>query len=450
MSYIYHPALYAAECELAEYVKTMTKQSCQAIEPSYEGLKSIQPQAVYNACTQSFSVLDGMPGTGKTTTLGQIIKSYDNAGMTGIVICPTGQAQKRAAKTMREVTQKQCIRNKPECMTIHRGLEFDTQSGEFRYDFDNTLDVDYVVIDEGSMPDTMISRSAFAAINPKRTRVVMSGDPEQLPSVEPGAVMKDIIASLLVPRTYLTEILRQGPNSGIVWNAKRILEGKDLIKNDPKTDALFEDFFFVEKAVEETAASIIRYISEGIPDKMGFDPVKDIQCLCPGKKGVCGTFEMNKALRERLNPAKHGERNYLDFRLRDKIINRKNNLQQSIVNGDVGYVMDIGTSGMTVDFGEGAGRNDDGIVEIQGPLADHLYHAYASTVHSFQGCEVRSVVAPIHKMHYKLLYRNLLYTLTTRARELCCLLGDPKALLQSIRNNEVDRRVTGLQYWLAL
>jgi exodeoxyribonuclease V alpha subunit len=445
----YYPPMYAAEREIAAHLHRLLANPCDKLTGVTDTLKGDQPRAVEMACRYRASVLYGRPGTGKTTTVASVIQSYDKAGLKGLVLSPTAKAAKRAAEVIRAIEDK--LSNVPECMTIHRGLEFNPRLNKFMRNAEDPLDVDYVVGEEWSMADVPIAAEFLGAIDPLRTRLLFLGDPYQLPSVGPGNVLHDMINSRVIPRVELKTIYRTGANSGIAYNAGRILEGEMPIKDNPETGEQFSDFYFVHREKpEQTAEFILESVRDKIPRQRGFDPITDIQVLSPGKKSEVGTTALNKRLRDVLNPGKDV---YKGFRLGDKVINRKNNMALGVVNGDVGKVVEIGRSGVTVDFGPGAGNDGSGVVEFSEDKewsGDSLFHAYCFTIHSSQGSEFPAVIIPCHKSHYKLLFRNLIYTGMTRAKKLSCIVGDINALRHAIETSVTDKRITGLQEWLKL
>lgn len=430
--------MHEFECELASMVADQARYKPDKIDAVQGSLDDTQFSAVSRACEHGMSILRGLPGSGKTTTLQQIIESFCKAGMRGVVACPTGKAAKRADEIISKLALKGI--DTPACMTAHRVLGF--SNGKFEHSKSNKLDVDYVVLDEFSMAGMSLSHALFSAIDPTKTRVVLCGDNNQLPSVDPGAVFRDIIKSGAVCDTYLTRIYRQGENSGIVHNAERVLRGKTISQHD-QDGRKYNDIFVVRKASEEDShAYVCELECERLPEKRGFDGTKDIQVISPGKNGEVGTKSLNASLRDRLNPG--AGVGYYKFKTGDKVINRKNNYDLGIVNGDVGVVTECGTSGMVVDFGQGAGKDGTGIVKVTGEAGSNVHLAYAFTVHSSQGSEFKCCILVIHKSHYKLLDRNLLYTGMTRARELVVIVGDQEAIDRCISNNSADNRMTGL------
>jgi exodeoxyribonuclease V alpha subunit len=445
--------MYAAEREIAASLHRLLASPCDKLAAITDSLKGDQPRAVEIACRYRVSILYGRPGTGKTTTSNKIIRSFDKAGLKGLVVSPTAKAAKRASEVISAYDpQQEEMTSVPECMTVHRALKYNTYTHKFDHSPENPLDVDYVVGDEWSMADVPLAADFFSAIDPARTRVVILGDPYQLPSVGPGNVLHDMINSRVIPKVELTTIYRTGANSGIAFNAGRILEGEMPIKDHPESGEAFGDFFFVHRDTpEQTAEFILDSVCNKIPKQRGFNAVTDIQVLSPGKKSDVGTVALNKRLRESLNPGKDA---YKGMRLNDKVINRKNLMALGIVNGDVGKVVEVGRNGITVDFGPGAGNDGSGVVEFsdekQNLDGSSLYHAYCFTVHSSQGSEFPAVIIPCHKAHYKLLFRNLIYTGVTRAKKLSCIVGDINALRHAIETSVTDKRITGLQEWLRL
>lgn len=437
----YLPEYYAAEAEAAMYLKRLKKRGCDAITPVLDGLKDIQPRVVELACRQPLSILYGRPGSGKTTTLRRIVQSFDLAGMQGMILTPTGKAAKRASEVLDTEATKYVHR--PTCQTTYRGLEW--ANGEFLYNHTRTLQADYVIIEEASMLGSMNARDILSAIDPERTRVIISGDPYQLPSIEPGNFLYDIIQSDRIAKTELTKVFRTGAKSGIAHNASRMLQGNLPVKQDPETLEAFSDCYFLARGnEEETFQTIVDYIAEKIPAKLPeFNALTDIQSLSPGKKGTVGVEALNKALRERLNSG--GVMACKGFKLKDKVINRRNNYTLGIVNGDVGLIQEIGTMGMVVNFGAGTGADGTGIVKIEGEALEAIQLAYSYTVHSSQGSEYPVQITPIHRCHWKNLYQNLVYTAWTRAKQLSILVGDIEALRYCVQNRVTEKRLTGLQ-----
>jgi exodeoxyribonuclease V alpha subunit len=440
---LYLPNLFAAEAEVAHYLNRFLKVGCDSIRPVTDGLEDQQPYAVEQACCNSLSILYGRPGTGKTTTLKRIIQSFDQSGLRGIIGTPTGKAAKRADEVLS--SDGSIYSQRPKSVTTFRALGYNPSRG-YTYNHEKQLDVDYFILEEASMESLEDARNVFAAINPERTRVVLVGDPYQLPSVGAGNFLYDCIQSDRIAKVELQKIFRQGPNSGIVYNAARVLKGEMPSKNDPATGDLFTDFYFVPtKHEDETFTKILDWATEKIPAQRKFDPVMDIQILAPGKKSTVGVKNLNDKLRERLNPESPARpMGYRGFRLGDKVINKKNNYNLDIVNGDVGKVIEIGKEGMVVDFGAGTGKDGTGKVQIEKDAGDSIFLAYAYTVHGSQGSEFACQITPVHRCHYTLLFQNLIYTAMTRAKQLSMIVGDPDAFRHAIQNTVTDKRQTGL------
>lgn len=433
---VYSRDLYVAERETGAMLRRFLNANCDSVNPVLGGTEGDQALAVQTACSNPLSLVYGPPGTGKTTTVRQIVQSFDMAGMQGLLGAPTGKAAKRSD----EVLAGMEYYNRPECSTTFKHLGF--KGGKYEFGVNRKLPVDYVLLEEGSMLDLQQFRNTLYAIDPARTRIVIVGDPYQLPSVSAGNVLYDLIESNKIPKTELRKIYRQGKDSGIVYNAKRILGGMMPEKEHPETGVKFDDFFFVStKDEDESLAYILDWTTDKIPKKFGFDATMDIQVLCPGKRGTVGTDMLNQQLRMKLNPS--GKPGYRGFRLGDKVINKKNRYDSGIVNGDVGKVVEISDTGMQIDFGLGVG-----VVEIEKDMGDSIFLAYAYTVHSSQGSEYPCCIIPVHRCHWQLLFQNLIYTGMTRAKKLCMFVGDHNAFQHAIENTVTDKRRTGLRNWI--
>lgn len=441
---------FSAEAEIAELLHSISVVACDQI-PAIHGGDSIddklicdltQAKAVDLACEKNLSIITGGPGTGKTTILQLIVKSFQKACMTGIVVAPTGKASKRT----REVLQTLDPYNLPECSTCHMALGY-SEDG-FRHNKENPFDVDYVIVDETSMAELEIFLAVCRAINPKRTRLILCGDSNQLPSVGPGAVFRDCIASDCIPRVILYTIYRQGARSGIVQNAKNVLHGQGFIDVDPKTNEKFSDFFSVVRDEPSDAAEyLLECVEHRIRDKLpDFDALKDIQVLSPGNKGEVGVGVLNERIRMLLNPNarnKVGE-NYFGMYKQDKVINRKNDYKLGIVNGDVGIIKEVGKSGVVVDFGIGAGIDGTGVVTIMADSNANVRLAYCLTVHSSQGSEYPCILIPVYTTHYMLLNRSILYTAMTRGKALVMIISNRKSIKICLGRNAKEERNTGL------
>ena len=395
-----------------------------------EQLSEEQRSAIEMALTNPVSVLTGGPGTGKTTCLKALITALEGQGVTYALASPTG----RAAKRLSEATGRPA-------RTIHRLLEFSPVEG-FKHNGENPLDLDFLVVDEASMLDLLLTNNLLKAIQPG-TRVLFVGDVDQLPSVGAGDVLRDLIDSKLVPVTRLNTIFRQAAHSKIITNAHLINEGKfpDFSKS--------EGDFFLFPAEDAAAAAdwIIQIVTERIPQKFGFDAVHDIQVIAPIYRGPAGVTVLNDSLQEKLNPAANNkpERRLFGtvFRLGDKVMQTQNNYDKDVYNGDIGFIqsMDVIEQNLTANF-------DGRTVTFDWSEADQLTLAYVISVHKAQGSEFPVVVMPIVTQHYTMLQRNLLYTAITRARSLCVLAGSRRAISMAVRNNKVANRFTALEWRL--
>jgi exodeoxyribonuclease V alpha subunit len=301
------------------------------------------------------------------------------------------------------------------------------------------LNGDVVIVDEASMIDNLLMHHFLKAV-PRSAVLILVGDVNQLPSVGAGNVLKDIIASGVLPVVELNEIFRQAMGSLIITNAHRINHGQFPKTSSPKGQSR-QDFYFIEREEPEAVAeTILDLVTNRIPSRFGMDPINDIQVLTPMHRGIIGAGNLNGVLQERLNPSRvqlmRGGRLY---KRGDKVMQIRNNYDKDVFNGDIGRIsgIDFESQIVAVDF-------DDRVVEYDYSDLDELVLAYAVSVHKAQGSEYPAVVMPIHTSHYVLLQRNLIYTGVTRARNLVVIVGTKKALSIGIRNNKTERRYTGL------
>ncbi|MBI1800375.1 MAG: ATP-dependent RecD-like DNA helicase, partial [Chloroflexi bacterium] len=385
-----------------------------------------QQEAVRSALTHKITILTGGPGTGKTTTVRGLIGLLQARQHTFRLAAPTGRAAKRLSEATGEPAQ-----------TLHRLLEFKPGTGFLR-DRDNPLDADLIIVDEMSMMDALLLNAFLKAIA-ITSHLLLVGDPDQLPSVGAGNVLKDLIASQRIPVTSLDTIFRQSEQSGIVINAHRINRGEMPQFSKPARDF----FLFPETDPQQTAARVIEVVTTRIPRRFHLDPIADVQVLSPMYRGPAGVAELNIALQSALNPPtagraewRHGSR---VFRVGDKVMQTRNNYDKQVFNGDLGRVVNIGFEEQTiaVDF-------DGQRVAYEFGEADELAHAFALSVHKAQGSEYRAVVIPLLTQHYLLLQRNLLYTAVTRAKSLVVLIGAKRAIAIAVKNNRVAQRNTRL------
>ncbi len=386
-----------------------------------------QRTAVRTALTEKVSILTGGPGTGKTTTVRALIQLLKVKHKTFKLAAPTGRAAKRLSEATGEPAQ-----------TLHRLLEFKPfESRRFLRDRDNPLDADLIIVDETSMIDLLLMNALLKAID-TTSHVLFVGDPDQLPSVGAGNVLKDMITSNVIPVVALDVIFRQDERSLIVTNAHRINQGEMPIFANAR------DFFFVaEEDPEKAAAQVLDLAARRIPKRLPFKPLEDIQVLSPMHRGQVGVGELNLALQNTLNPPAAGKRETRHggrvFRVGDKVLQTRNNYDKQVFNGDLGRVLEIDfeEQRVTVDF-------DGTRVDYEFSELDELVHAFAMSVHKAQGSEYRAVLMPIMTQHYMLLQRNLLYTAVTRAKELVVLVGSKRAIAMAVRNNKIAQRNTRL------
>ncbi len=392
-----------------------------------------QQQAVQTALTSKVSILTGGPGTGKTTSVRALIQLLKAKGHSFKLAAPTGRAAKRLSEATGEAAQ-----------TLHRLLEFKPFEGnKFLRDRDNPLDADLIIVDELSMIDLLLANALLKAID-ITSHVLFIGDPDQLPSVGAGNVLKDLIASKFVPVVALDVIFRQSEDSLIIENAHRINRGQM-----PLFSKTARDFFlFAESEPAQAALRVVDLVKHRIPRKFGLDSIDDIQVLSPMHRGEVGVGELNRALQDALNPAEERKREWRHgsrvFRVGDKVLQTRNNYQKQVFNGDLGRVVaiDAEQQSLGVDF-------DGAHINYEFSEADELVHAFAMSVHKSQGSEYRVVVIPILTQHFLLLQRNLLYTAVTRAKQLVVLVGTQKAISIAVRNDKVAQRNSRLAARLA-
>jgi len=434
-SVIYLTPLYFGEKGVAERVKALAGsitsfKDGKQLSLLDEGLSEEQRSAVQMALAHPISILTGGPGTGKTTCLKALIATLDAKGKSYALASPTG----RAAKRLSEATGSQAS-------TIHRLLEFSPVDG-FKRDDTNPLDVDFLVVDEASMLDLLLTNHLLKAVRPG-AHVLFVGDVDQLPSVGAGDVLRDLIKSEIAPVTCLTTIFRQAAGSQIITNAHRINRGQmPVFAKDGG-----EFYLFPADDAGTAADWVIDVVTERIPQKFSFDALSDIQVLSPIYRGPAGVTILNERLQEKLNPAAKDkpERKLYGtlFRVGDKVMQTRNNYDKDVYNGDIGFIWNINLIEQTlsVDF-------DGCLAQYEWSETDELTLAYAVSVHKAQGSEFPVVVMPIVTQHYMMLQRNLLYTAVTRARNLCVLTGSRRAIGIAVHNNKVAQRFTALEWRL--
>lgn len=390
-------------------------------------LAPAQRAAVKGAAEHKVIVVTGGPGVGKTTIVRAILDVMKRAHLQVKLAAPTG----RAAKRLFEATSH-------EASTLHRLLEFDPRGGGFQLDAETPIEADVVIVDEASMIDVPLGAALLSAL-PDAARLVIVGDADQLPSVGPGAMLRDIIESGVVTTVRLNEIFRQAGESRIVQNAHRILVGEVPESADPESPKA--DFFVVSRReAEEAAETVKELVTVRIPRRFGLDPRRDVQVLTPMHRGPAGTTALNQLLQAALNP--HGaavEHHGQTFRAGDKVLQLKNDYDREVYNGDLGVVQRVDTEnrGLLVRFD---GRD----VAYQDADLDTLTLAYATSIHKSQGSEYPAVVIPLLTSHFVMLSRNLVYTAVTRGKKLCVLVADPRALKLALGETRREERVTRL------
>ena len=448
----YPAGLYGAEC----YVAMRLGEMCRTeIEPPRglgklidaiqreQGITYAQQQrtAVELAASRQVMLLTGGPGTGKTTSLRGVLALFETLGLETALAAPTGRAAKRMGETCGA-----------EALTIHRLLEtkLDPFTGllAFTKNQDDPLEVDAVIVDETSMVDVSLMAALLASLRGD-CRLVLVGDPDQLPSVGPGNVLDHLIRSGAVPAVSLTEIFRQARESAIVMNAHGVNRG-----TPPELTNKARDFFYLgRRDPGKTVETIVELCQTRLPRNMGIPP-EQIQVLTPTRKRGAGTAALNRALQEALNPANQGksERAFGPYILRegDRVMQVKNNYDlfwedpatgakdMGVFNGDIGTILEVNAGGVTVSF-------DGRLVAYPPELLGELEPAYAVTVHKAQGSEYRAVILALSDVPPSLLARGVLYTAITRARELFILVGDGDLMARMVANDRQTRRYSALR-----
>jgi exodeoxyribonuclease V alpha subunit len=387
-----------------------------------------QVEAVRSAIARKVMVVTGGPGTGKTTVINAVIRAFSHIKARVLLAAPTGRAAKRLSET-----------SSLEARTIHRLLEYSPYEDSFCRNEDNPLACTLLVIDEASMMDTLLMYHLMKAV-PLGATVIFVGDVNQLPSVGPGNVLRDIIASGTVPVVELTEVFRQAAESEIILNAHRINHGEAPNLTNP-ADRLGDFYFIRQDDPEKAAAMVVDLVRGHIPRRFNLNAFEDIQVLSPMHRGSCGAANLNALLQDALNPQdvklQRGDR---QFRLGDKVMQIRNNYDKDVFNGDIGRIIHVHPEDREITV-----RFDEVNVIYPWDDLDELVPAYAISVHKSQGSEYPAVVLPILTQHYVMLQRNLLYTGVTRGKRLVVLVGSAKAVHMAVANNRMRKRHT----WLA-
>ena len=451
---LYLSRLHRAEVAVAARIGALDGADRLPAPPpvSDVSLSDGQRQALAAINSAGVAVLTGGPGTGKTTVIRALVRSWEAAHRRVLLAAPTGRAARRLAEASRR-----------EALTLHRMLEWGRGAGKsgFQRDLDNPLVADLIVVDEASMIDLPLARALFDAC-PLGATLLLVGDVDQLPSVGPGQILADVIASNAVPVARLREVFRQAEGSGIVDAAYRVLAGDPPITRAPSAPGLTSDFYVipVENAAE-AERMVLRVVQERIPRAFHLDPMRDVQVLAPMHRGQAGTERLNAMLADALSgdrPAlpipQRGDRQRT-LRAGDKVMQIRNDYDRDVFNGDIGFIVgtlpaDDGTArGIVVDFdGRKIGYDNDALGALE--------LAYAVSIHKSQGSEYPAVVIPLVAGHHMMLRRNLVYTAITRARSLVVLIVEERALRRAVMTTssptsagEGTERDTGLRARLA-
>jgi exodeoxyribonuclease V alpha subunit len=446
---LFDPALHAAESRIAARLASLSAEAppwsrinvdkavATAEEETGIALDPTQRKAIGVMLSSKAAVITGGPGVGKTTLVNALVAVLHSAELDVLLAAPTG----RAAKGLSESTDMPAV-------TIHRLLEMSPETGHFQRNEENPLeDCDVLIVDEASMVDVPLLDALLRAM-PAAAAIVIVGDADQLPSIGPGQVLHDILASERVPSIRLTEIHRQAAGSDIIANAHRINRGEH-----PRFGARpgeSDMFLFPAKAPEVAVRHVVELVTERIPRQFGLKALRDVQVLAPMRNGTAGINLLNRELQRVINPperhksARVERPNEIFFSPGDKVMQIENNYDKNVFNGDVGVVatVDMEEEQFVVDFGA------ELIVEYTFDEADQLTLAYATTIHKSQGSEYPAVVVVLMPQHSIMLRRNLLYTAVTRGRRLVVVVGDTSAIATAVRTGRGGERWTRLAHCL--
>jgi exodeoxyribonuclease V alpha subunit len=433
---VYIPFFHSAQEEVAKHILTLAKTPFKP--PEFDVQKAIdevedkmgfqfsdaQKLAIGEGFDKKILVITGGPGTGKTTIIRAVVDIFGRWQKEVLLAAPTG----RAAKRLSEATHRAA-------RTIHRTLEFTPKIGNFRRNANHPLQGDALIVDEFSMVDLPLMYHLLKAV-PPRMHLILVGDKDQLPSVGPGTLLRDIIDSQKAEVVKLDQIFRQEKDSLIVSNAHRVNRGEKLIY-PPKGDK-DSDFYFIGQEDETKAFNLIMSLcSHRIPQKLRLHPLSpQIQVISPMYRGIVGVDNLNLELQKRLNPNQEGLKlGNREIRVRDKVMQIRNNYEKDVYNGDIGSVVDLDRSAYRL------GINFDGrIIRYEREELNELTLAYAISVHKSQGSEYQAVVIPLMTQHFIMLQRNLFYTALTRAKKMSCIVGSYKALHIAIKNDKPIKR----------
>lgn len=435
---VYLAELHRAEAGLAEMFSFLASRELKAVAGTVEAMLAFeqragielapaQRQAIQTAAKVPLCIITGGPGVGKTTIIRGVVGVFGIAKQRVRLAAPTGRAAKRLAEATGQTA-----------MTLHRLLEFEPKLRCFQRGADRPLDADVVVVDEFSMVDLHLALALLQALGPN-TRLVVVGDADQLPSVGPGCVLRDVIECGQLPVVRLEQVFRQAEHSGIVKNAHGILNGRAPVTT-AEANAL-GDFFVIERTrPEQAAATVLELVTQRIPRRFSLDPMRDVQVLCPMHRGAAGTVHLNERLQQALNPQGPALcRGASTFRAGDRVMQLRNDYEREVFNGDQGMVRSVDAAQASIDV-----AFDERVVRYSETELDNLVLAYATTIHKSQGSEYPAIVIPFLTSHFVMLSKNLLYTAVTRARRLCVLVADPRAIQLALEVVQRDVRYSQL------
>ena len=440
---VFLPALHTAEIGVAARMESLLGEPVRPIAIDVDralewfearqrlSLADEQREGIRRAMSSKLLVITGGPGTGKTMIINAIVQILEKKERNILLAAPTG----RAARRLTDLTGR-------DARTLHRLLEFSPRTATFERNPGRPLEVDLLVVDEVSMVDITLFHHLLKAL-PAHCQLILVGDVDQLPSVGPGNVLRDIIRSGAVDVVRLTEIFRQAKESLIVVNAHRVNRGEMPLLDAREGKA---DFLFIEKDdPEEVLSEVKRLVSEELPRRYNLDPLEEIQVLTPMHRGDVGASNLNQELGALLNPrpeqVSRGDRT---LRVGDRVMQIRNNYQIDIFNGDIGRIEALDAESRQVQI-----RFDDRVIAYGTADLDELVLAYACSIHKAQGSEYPCVVVPLHTQHFVMLQRNLLYTALTRGKRLVVVVGSRKALALAVENNRIEERYTRLAQRLA-
>lgn len=412
--------------DVATIYKTVAKPDARGLE-----LNEDQQRGIMACLQRKITVITGGPGTGKTTLIKRLIEVLEENKIRFRLAAPTGRAAKRMFESTGRNTE-----------TLHRLLEFSPATMGFTRNEQNALDLDFLIIDEMSMVDVFLMHAVLKALK-ATVHLVLIGDVDQLPSVGAGNVLKDFIASGKVEVVRLTQIFRQAQDSMIIVNAHRVNNG-EFPTSAPSGSK--RDYFFIKEDVPENTFAWLRDIYSKKLPAAGISH-EDAIVLVPMNRGVVGTQRINQELQLMLNPGQEDQKQVMHFgqvyKVGDRVMQIRNNYEKFVFNGDIGKIVAINTEEqvLRINFGERE-------LEYDFTELNELVLSYAISIHKSQGSEFKAVIIPIFMQHFILLQRNLIYTAITRAKKLCIIIGQPKAIAMGIKNDKGLERVTFLKEFL--